>query len=415
MLDTRTARPGKPTPDFPLFAHGNGQWAKKSKGKLRYYGPWANPDAALGKYRAEKAQQPVSVTASSAPAKPKKPHPDYPLYAHRSGQWAKKVRGRTRFFGKWADPEAALQKWVAEKDALLAGRKPTAPTDGLTIRDLANAFLIHKQERVATGELKDSTFMGYRQICDRVIAAFGKERLVADLRPDDFAKLRKVFAKGVGLVTLSNGITRSRVLFKYATDTYNIPAVYGKEFAKPDKKSLRKARREKGPRMFQPADLRKIIDGAGGQLKAMILLGINCGFGNTDVGSLPLKALDLEKGWIDYPRPKTGIQRRCPLWPETVEALRQAIASRPKPSPAFVKQVFITVQGRLWEPRIHLKGEPWRDDPVAKATAKLLKELHLHRPGLGFYALRHTFQTIGEKSRDKDAVAQHHGARPNCQ
>ena len=129
MLDTRAARPGKPTPDFPLFAHGNGQWAKKSKGKLRYYGPWANPDAALGKYRAEKAQQPVSVTASSAPAKPKKPHPDYPLYAHRSGQWAKKVRGRTRFFGKWADPEAALQKWVAEKDAPALPRAETYRAD----------------------------------------------------------------------------------------------------------------------------------------------------------------------------------------------------------------------------------------------------------------------------------------------
>ena len=30
--------------------------------------------------------------------------------------------------------------------------------------------------------------------------------------------------------------------------------------------------------------------------------------------------------------------------------------------------------------------------------------LDIHRAGLAFYALRHTFQTIGEKSRDKDAV-----------
>ncbi len=35
---------------------------------------------------------------------------------------------------------------------------------------------------------------------------------------------------------------------------------------------------------------------------------------------------------------------------------------------------------------------------------KLLRKLGLHRPGLGFYALRHTFQTVGQKTLDKDAV-----------
>lgn len=32
------------------------------------------------------------------------------------------------------------------------------------------------------------------------------------------------------------------------------------------------------------------------------------------------------------------------------------------------------------------------------------REGPLLRPGLSFYAFRHTFQTIGEKRRDKDAV-----------
>jgi len=54
----------------------------------------------------------------------------------------------------------------------------------------------------------------------------------------------------------------------------------------------------------------------------MILLGINCGLGNGDCGNLPLRALDLGHGWVDFPRPKTGIPRRGPLRPETVEAQR---------------------------------------------------------------------------------------------
>ena len=76
--------------------------------------------------------------------------------------------------------------------------------------------------------------------------------------------------------------------------------------------------RGKGRKLFTADEIRRIIDAAGLQLRAMILLGINAGFGNADCGELPLSAVDLETGIIDYPaRPKTGIARRCPLWPET--------------------------------------------------------------------------------------------------
>ena len=37
---TPSANPIKPRPDFPLFAHNTGRWAKKIKGKMHYFGPW---------------------------------------------------------------------------------------------------------------------------------------------------------------------------------------------------------------------------------------------------------------------------------------------------------------------------------------------------------------------------------------
>ena len=61
-------------------------------------------------------------------------------------------------------------------------------------------------------------------------------------------------------------------------------------------------------------------------MKPMILLGINCGFGNADCATLPIRALDLEEGWINFPRPKTGLDRRCPLWPETIKSLQEWLA-----------------------------------------------------------------------------------------
>jgi hypothetical protein len=129
-------KPAKPTPDFPLFPHGNGQWAKKEGGRTRYYGPWVDPDGALQRYlvmtpEASDGRQQVVSEQGSVPdcpppvkvrkQKPTKPHPDFPLYAHASGRWAKKIRGETRFFGPWEDPEGSLERWLEQKDDLLSG------------------------------------------------------------------------------------------------------------------------------------------------------------------------------------------------------------------------------------------------------------------------------------------------------
>jgi integrase len=122
---------------------------------------------------------------------------------------------------------------------------------------------------------------------------------------------------------------------------------FGKQFAKPGKKTQRLHRAQNGPRMFEAHELRTILARAKPQMRAMILLGINCGFGNSDVSALPQRAVNLETGWIDFPRPKTGIPRRCPLWPETVTAIREALARRVAPKdPADEGLVFLTSGSR---------------------------------------------------------------------
>ena len=58
---------------------------------------------------------------------------------------------------------------------------------------------------------------------------------------------------------------------------------------------------------------------------------------------LTLSALDLDDGILDYPRPKTGLPRRCPLWPETVAEIREVLATRKAPKDeANAGLVFIT-------------------------------------------------------------------------
>jgi integrase len=287
------------------------------------------------------------------------------------------------------------------KDDLLAGRTPRTKTDGATLRDLANRFLTAKKHLVETGEITQRTHDDYLNTCQQVITILGKDRLLSDLSGDNFDHLRRCLSKTRGHVALGNEINRVRILFKFGYDAGLIdrPVRYGASFKRPSRKVIRIARAKAGPRMFEATELRAIIEAAPMPLKAMILLGINCGFGNADCATLPKRAMDMQSGWARFSRPKTGIDRRCPLWPETVAACQEAISSRPaSKQPEAEGLVFVTKYGQRWS------KDTSTSNPISAEFRKLLKKLGLHKPGLGFYALRHTFETIGGDSRDQVAV-----------
>jgi integrase len=340
----------------------------------------------------------MTVDHSTAPA-PSSKEKSHPLTLHPTGQFCKKIRGKIHYFGK--DLEAALERWEAEKDDLLAGRTPKPETDSVTVAYACNSFLQAKEEAVSNGELSPRSFDDYVRTCKAIAGAFGKGRLAADLRPADFATLRKKLAGSVGPVRLGNEIQRTRSVFKYAYDSELLdkPVRFGPGFKRPSKKVLRLHKAEKGKKLFTVEEILRLLDAASTPMRAMILLGINCGFGNADCGSLPLAALDLDNAMIDSPRPKTGVARRCPLWTETVDALREWLAARPNPkSDEHALLVFITKRGLCWN-----KDKP--DSPVSKEMAKLLRKLGINgRQGLGFYTLRHTFRTVADESKDQPAV-----------
>jgi integrase len=127
-----------------------------------------------------------------------------------------------------------------------------------------------------------------------------------------------------------------------------------------------------------------------------------------DLGNLPKKALDLDRGWLNYPRPKTGVDRRIPLWPETVEALKVAIALRKRARKrADEDQVFLNGWGSRWgEPVTKYTGAAmnYRGTTITVLFSRLLKRLGIYRRGLGFYSCRRLCETIGGGSRDQVAV-----------
>ncbi len=294
----------------------------------------------------------------------------------------------------------ALEEYKAVADDLHAGRTPRQTTDGLTVADLCNRFLTAKQRQREAGEIGARMFEEYKAATDRLVSTFGKTRLVDDLAADDFEALRDAMAKQLGPVRLGNEVQKVRTLFKYGFEAGLIdkPVRYGPQFKKPSAGVLRRHRAKNGERMLEAEEVRRLLHKAGPLLKAMLLLGVNAGFGNHDIATLPLSALDLDAGWVNYPRPKTGIPRRCPLWPETVAALREAIAERPEPrQEEAAGLVFVTTRGRPWLSR-------GIANPVSVAARDLMKTVGIHHDGIGFYTLRHVFRTVADAARDPVAI-----------
>lgn len=335
--------------------------------------------------------------------KPAKPHADFPLTAHPTGRWCKKVRGKVHFFGPWRDPDGALAEWLRVKDDLLAGRKPRpkGQPHGVTVKHLVDSYLARKEQLRDTGEIRPRTFDDAFKAGLRVADAFGRDRVVTDLTADDFAELRASLAKKLGPVALGVEIQRIRSIFKFGYDDgiLDVPVRFGTGFAKPSRKVIRLESAKRGRMDLQADDIRTLIDAADVAMRAMILLGVNCGLGNHDVATLPQSGLSLTTGWLDFPRPKTGIVRRAKLWPETVDALTEAIAKRPKPKdPADDGLVFVTRLGNPWG---KVKAG---NNPVSLVFKRLLLDNEIWRPGLGFYSLRRSFETVAGATADQVAV-----------
>jgi integrase len=336
-----------------------------------------------------------------------KPRSDFPLTAHPSGRWCKKIKGKLHYFGpiiandNGASAQAALDKWLHDKDELLAGRVPRQhhANERRTLRYLCDMFIITKEKLRDAGELSMHSWRDYYAVCESLIATFGRDRLLTDILPEDFERLRTKWADRWGPVRLGNEINRVRIVFNYAYKNGLIdrPMRYGEGFKRPSKKTLRLERAKKGIRMFEADELRRIINMASQPMKAMILLGINAGLGNADVGTLPMKALDVDKALLDFPRPKTGIARKCPLWTETVEAIKEWLTQRPTPKDeAHADLVFITARRDSW-------AKETSDNPISKEMRKLLDKINING-NRNFYALRHTFETMAGESKDQVAV-----------
>ena len=204
-------------------------------------------------------------------------------------------------------------------------------------------------------------------------------------------------------------MTRMRAVFKFALDERLIsqPVFYGRGYDGPKKAAIRKARHKKPKTLFCPDQIKLLMDCASPTLKAMILLATNIGMNNAHLGNMEFRHIDLRSGWLDYPRHKTGVERRAPLWPETVRLFHDYFEVRQRPLEQFDDFVFITKSRKAWHSHTSLPAESrklreavnidYRDDKL-----KELDPPPIPHGTFGYF--RHTFETVAGGCRDQVAV-----------
>ena len=331
---------------------------------------------------------------NSTKVRPKRPYPEFPLFPHNNGQWARKIKGKIKCFGSWDDPTAALREHNRQFPYLKSGLDaPEEVTPGVTLKEICDTFLAFKESEQQAGQISERWVQDLHVSALILAKTLGRERVVETLGPHDFHKLRIAIVGKHSPTIAKNHISRIRSIFDFALKNQIIEkaANFGTMFAAPSRDLIRKHRNRQPKKLWKPEEVRQLLAAAPPTIRAMIYLGVNCGVDCSDLCNLPKAAVNLKTGWLDFPRAKTGIERRVKLWPETVQSLRDYLESRPEPPRDLAQLFFVTV---------HLNK--WTASAIVHEFAKLREKCGIEQGT--FIWFRKTVQTIGESEGDSIAV-----------
>ncbi len=205
--------------------------------------------------------------------------------------------------------------------------------------------------------------------------------------------MREKFDPQWSTSTIGHHVTVTKLIFNWAynNELLEIPIRYGSNFKKPSSKRKRLERAERPAKEFSKSEIHQFLAIDDAELRAWILLGVNCGFGNSDLSRL--KVDEIQGQWFETIRGKTGLSRKAWLWPETRKALKAVLANH-----AGGKMLFLTPEENT------LVSDDGKRDYVTRKFGRIKKGSGVKRPGVGFYAFRHVCETIGGNINDQVAV-----------
>jgi len=321
----------------------------------------------------------------------------FPLTLHPTGQYCKKIRGKIYYFG--CDKKEALQSYL-DQATFLHGYNSSlqkSANGNMTIKQLSDMYLKYQHTKLLSNNLSVRHYNDQIGGINKLIDFLGQNCRIKNITTLSLQNYKRNLQKHYGSVSRLNlNISIMKAMFHWARkndilkEIPNIDAISRGKIIHQDKFT------------FDAAQIHKLIVFADVKMKAMIWLGLNCGFGCTDCAYLKWSDLDFINGRAKLARKKTGIPRDLPLWPETIRSLQKV--------PRKGVLVFYTNRGNPYM-QTAIKTDADGNvryinlNIITTKFSRLIKKTGIIVPkGTGFYSLRRTSATIAARSGDPFAV-----------
>jgi len=321
----------------------------------------------------------------------------FPLTLHPTGQYCKKIKGKIYYFG--SNKTEALQKYLNKATILHGGCNEIKilSGDNMTLKQICDIYLNYQYSKLQANDLTVNHYNEQVKSLNRFMTFLGRNIEVKDITTIDLQNYkRRIQQSHLSVSRLNLHISIMKALFHWARKNdvlVNIPNI--------DAISRGKVTHQERF-TFSSEQINKLLSAADMKMRAMIWLGLNCGFGCTDCAYLKWTDLDLINGRVKLARRKTGISRDLPLWPETIEAIVKI--------PRTGKLVFYTSRGNPYI-QIHVRNDADGNskyivlNTITTRFLRLLAKCGLEVPkGTGFYTLRRVAATLAARSGDPFAV-----------
>ena len=320
----------------------------------------------------------------------------FPLTLHKTGQYCKKVKGKMYYFGK--DKQLALERYLEQASLLHNNRSSIIKkkSSDMTIGTLSELYLNQQMLKVQAGEITARHNADQKNCLNKFVNSIGRFVKVRDISTLDLQKYKRLIKKSYSAQRLNLNISVMKAMFHWAKKNEILDFI-------PNIDIISRENVEHKQRfVFSSVQIKKLLDLADVQMKAMIWLGLNCGFGCTDCSQLKWSDIDFENSRVILARGKTGIMRDLPLWPETIEAIKNV----PRKAGNLI---FYTKHGRPMISEKHIIMESTEKyssiNMVTTRFSRLIKKAEIKvSKGTGFYSLRRAAATMAARSGDPFAV-----------
>ena len=339
--------------------------------------------------------------------KPAKPYPDFPSSPTPPACGPRRSGARCTTSARGTTPTAPWRSTSRRRTTCTPAASPAPTPEAMTVKDVVNAFLNAQagadgRRRAVAARPGRST----RPLTDELVARVRQAAAGGRPGPRRLRRSAGPAGKKWGPHRLARLIQHVRSVFKYAFDAGLIdrPVRFGPGFKQAvSKKTMRLHRAKQGPKLFTPEEVRRLLDAAGVQLRAMILLGINCGFGNS---RLRQPAAVRPRPRRRHDRLPAAEDRHPPPLPSVAGDGRRAPggAGRPRPDPknaADAGLVFLTrVRATRWARRSTTDGPLSRGDRASCSAGSASTAGR----GSASTRSRHTFRTVADEAKDQPAA-----------